>query len=255
MKNKKKSIQIAGCNMYTTDSKPSNYYKHHFSQGFWNMFLKRYNNKIPRDIYRGLSKNSNITWDIVTNNFEYINNDPAQPKTEWNWVHLSSNPNITMDIILSNLFNLDNSKDNPKTQWSWIGISKNSNITWEQLKYFFEVIPSIDQDTKENMIESFLSHNPNINIKVINEILTIGQIHIEAPLDFELSENLGINFDIVNKNMNTMEWDWADLSKNTMEKGRERWMRIVECRIQALFVLQKLQVFDENIIKLIVSKI
>ena len=42
--------------------------------------------------YSGLSKNPNITWDIVAGN----------PDKAWNYDYLSENPNITWDIVSAN---------------------------------------------------------------------------------------------------------------------------------------------------------
>lgn len=46
-----------------------------------------------------LSKNPNITWNIIKNNFD----------KPWNWHHLSSNPIITWDIV----------RQNPDKPWDW----------------------------------------------------------------------------------------------------------------------------------------
>jgi hypothetical protein len=64
-----------------------------------------------------ISRNSNITWDIIRNN----------PDKPWDWNGLSENINITWDIINDN-------PDKPSLagrSWNWEGISENINITWD----------------------------------------------------------------------------------------------------------------------------
>ena len=55
--------------------------------------------------YWGLSKNPNITWEIVK----------KHPEFNWNYYGLSSNPNITWEII----------KMNPEKPWDYQGLSMN----------------------------------------------------------------------------------------------------------------------------------
>ena len=62
----------------------------------------------------GISRNINITWDIIQNN----------PNKPWNWLGISINPNITWDIIINN----------PWKRWKWHQISLNPNITMEIIK-------------------------------------------------------------------------------------------------------------------------
>jgi len=58
-----------------------------------------------------LSKNRNVTWEIVE----------ANPVKPWNWRWLSGNPTITWEIV----------EANPDKPWSWDDLSHNSNITFE----------------------------------------------------------------------------------------------------------------------------
>ena len=64
--------------------------------------------------WRCLSRNVNITWDIVQQN----------PDKPWHWSILSRNPNITWDIIKQHL-------DKP---WNWEHLSQNPNITWNMVQ-------------------------------------------------------------------------------------------------------------------------
>ena len=66
-----------------------------------------------------LSKNPNITWDIIENNPDsglYL-----RERCAWDWHGISLNENITWDII-------ENNQDKP---WDWENISFNKNITWD----------------------------------------------------------------------------------------------------------------------------
>ena len=60
----------------------------------WNKYFFEQVNKYSNKSWNwdSLSRNPNITWDIVETN----------PDTPWNWYALSSNPNITMDIVKTN---------------------------------------------------------------------------------------------------------------------------------------------------------
>ena len=61
--------------------------------------------------YYLLSRNPNITWEIVKNN----------PKHNWSYGTLSENPNITWEIV----------QNNPQIPWDYGTLSRNTNITWE----------------------------------------------------------------------------------------------------------------------------
>ena len=54
----------------------------------------------------GLSRNPNITSEIVKNN----------RNEKWNYYWLSVNPNITWEIV----------KNNPNEYWDWYGLSRNT---------------------------------------------------------------------------------------------------------------------------------
>ena len=69
--------------------------------------------KTPQQIFQStwfyISKNPNITWDIVIQN----------PQIPWRWDGLSQNPSITMDIVLNNI----------KCPWVWKDLSYNASGT------------------------------------------------------------------------------------------------------------------------------
>ena len=70
-------------------------------QKFWNKFVLA---NLDKDWWwHGISRNPNITWDIVQ----------ANPDKPWDWETLSENPNITWDIVQAN-------QDKP---WRWYGLS------------------------------------------------------------------------------------------------------------------------------------
>ena len=56
--------------------------------------------------WSSMSKNPNITWEIIRDN----------PDKPWDWYYISMNSNITMDII----------RDNPDKPWKWSSISMNT---------------------------------------------------------------------------------------------------------------------------------
>ncbi len=82
----------------------------------------------------GVSKNPNITWEIIQ----------QYPNWQWDWYALSKNSNITWEIIQNNL-------DQP---WDWDAIAINKNITEEIIVQntdwnffiFFPIIPVLVGD-------------------------------------------------------------------------------------------------------------
>ena len=130
----------------------------------------------PWDWY-GISRNPNITWDIIKEN----------PEKPWNWCYLSRHPNITFDII----------KEYPEKPWDWFGLSCNPNITWDIIQENLDRLwswselssnPNITWDIiQENLDKPWnwiaISCNPNIlklpddfKIKYINEYIAINKI-------------------------------------------------------------------------------
>ena len=82
--------------------------ENNWNQYFFN-FITR--NKDKPWNWNDLSRNSNVTWEIVEANLD----------KPWDWDYLSENPNVTWEIVKENL-------DKP---WSWNGLSRNPNITSE----------------------------------------------------------------------------------------------------------------------------
>lgn len=70
-----------------------------------------YMNKEKKWDLKVLSKQENITWQIVKDH----------PELPWDWTSLSINPNITLEIVISN----------PDIPWSWVHFTQNKSITWD----------------------------------------------------------------------------------------------------------------------------
>jgi hypothetical protein len=152
-----------------------------------------------------ISKNSNITWEIIKNN----------PTIPWNWPNISENKNITWDIILNNL-------DKP---WFWDLISLNKNITWDI------IINNLDCPWDWNYLSRYKPITWCIikqNINLFKQRLNWNLIGSNLKFDFEILKNLGltvpwnfqnlsrsniINWDIVIK-YKDQDWDWDALSNS-----------------------------------------
>lgn len=76
-----------------------------------------------------ISKNPNITWDIIENNLHEM----------WDWNMISINPNISMKII----------NDNPDKQWDKNNIYKNKSISIEELENNNIVITELEKMKKK----------------------------------------------------------------------------------------------------------
>ena len=79
---------------YRISTRDKQFYKKQFekewTEYYWNEFVLKYEDKIE---WVEISRNPNITWDIVESN----------PDKPWNWYSVSRNPNITMEIIEGNM--------------------------------------------------------------------------------------------------------------------------------------------------------
>lgn len=125
--------------------------------------------------YSGLSLNSNITWDIVV----------AHPERPWDFAQLSANPNVTWDIIQAH----------PHIPWDDDQLSSNPNITWEIVQAYPE--------RKWNYRR--LSSHPNITWSIV-------QAYPDKGWDYrELSMNPNITWDIVDAHSDKA-WDYFAVS-------------------------------------------
>ena len=169
--------------------------------------------------YNMLSKNPNITWDIVKENpdraWDYDelsrhhtitwNIVLSNPNKPWNYVYLSSNPNITLDIVKENPgidwdyswlslnpnITMDIVKENPGIDWNYNWLSKNQNITWEIVK----------ENTSIDWNYYFLSQNPNITWDIVKENPYPNGEHSSNTWNYNmLSKNPNITWDIAKQN-------------------------------------------------------
>lgn len=107
-----------------------------------NIILVNFNSKAYKN-WKSISKNPNITWDIILSNI----NEP------WNWRGISENPNISLSII----------EKHPNFPWNWKNISKNINITWE----------NINNNLNKPWNWNLISKHPNITWNIIEENLEL----------------------------------------------------------------------------------
>ena len=189
--------------------------------------------------------------------WEFINKNLSRPL---DWALISQNPNITMDIIRSNLLNFDNNKDNPETRWNFGWLSSNPNINIDIVKNNFEYIDNDENNPQTNWNWDNLIINPGINFTMIRDNT---QLFIENVKDKNIIMlNPNITMEIIENNLDYFKqhwWEddnevWGNFSANGMTEGRNKWIHN-QMRLQALLVLQKLQIFNDNIKVIIVEKI
>ncbi len=101
-----------------------------------------------------LSKNSNITFEIIKNNPDIC------PSKTWDWYNIAMNENITWDIV----------KNNPFDRWNYRSLSGNTNIAWDivcnsginiewRYRYMYDKKWSV----------SILMQNPNLTFEIIDK--------------------------------------------------------------------------------------
>ena len=187
--------------------------------------------------WREISRNPNVTWEIVQ---AYAEECP------WDWFYLTHNPNITWAIVLathseypwdySALLNhpeldFEFVKANPTCVSEWFYISKHKNITWEIVQT--NRVWNHPDKTKRKVPWSFrgLSQNPNVTMEILranpkcnwsysallaNPNLTWEYIkdHLDKPWDFKiLSRHKIVTWEIIQQHPE-IPWDWANISAN-----------------------------------------
>ena len=199
--------------------------------------------KLPEYLWESISKNPNISKEIVESNpgfpwdvpalYEnssyYLSEDEISliccsdqfayylsgrdnlsfdtvkkfPHVNWMWECISANPNITWETV----------RDNPDKPWKWHYLSENPNITWEMVRD--------NPDKNWSWIE--LSVNPNITWEIVRD-------NPEYPWNWDLvSENPNITLDIIEENMDR-EWSWSyfltnpNITEEFIEKYREKFI-------------------------------
>ena len=199
----------------------SNSYDYHINRKK-QKYIKIRNLKVNCDghwYWRDIFNNLNITWKIIQENEDKINNYACvslnpnitweivqkHPDKDWSYVFLSKNPNITWEIVQSNPnkdWNYDYwlssnpnitweiVQENPNNYWDYNQLSKHPNITWE--------IVCKNPDKDWNYF--YLSENPNITLDIV-----------ESNPDkdwhyYGLSSNPNITFDYIDK---TYKEDWS----------------------------------------------
>lgn len=186
----------------------------------------------------GLSKNINITWEIIKSN----------PHLPWNWYGVSCNPNIDDNIILQNhdLTEFGTVNDNgiftkpswdwkylsrilkwstikslSNICWDWLNVSKNTNITWEIVNQNDNTGYTGKNFENTNRIPwdwTHLSYNKNITW---NEIRS----NSDRPWNYS-TVSLNPNITLENIKSCPKSWDWYNLSygcqKNTSSQIRTK---------------------------------
>lgn len=162
-----------------------------------------------------ISKNKNITWDIILQN----------PSFEWNDVGISSNINITPEIVYIN----------PDIDWSPFAISGNPNFSW---KYIYNTyIKPYDHKKDEWFLKTF------------------GYKRTFIPLDFStISRSKYITIDIIDDNNYSWYYDELAINPNiTYEQILERkdlfkdWKYISRNHTITWDVIQSVPEIKENI--------
>jgi len=150
-----------------------------------------------------ISKNPNITWEIIKNNLDM----------PWAWFYVTENPNITWEII----------KNNPDMQWHWRCIKRNPNITWDIVKsnldipwdwdsFFDEVdLPDDDIYQKYEIEPSYTKSNHFWkNYNAIEEILKFVKEHPEYSWNWEFLSKI-VDKELLYKYPDN-DWNWDLIS-------------------------------------------
>lgn len=125
----------------------------------------------------GISKNSDITMDVVESNLE----------CPWNSEGLSRNPNLTIEFI----------ERHQEYQWNWEQISRNEGITMEDIERHKEMPWKWE----------YVSMNPNLTMEFIER-------NRRYAWDWEaISECMRITIEILEK-YKKKPWNWSNVSYN-----------------------------------------
>lgn len=168
--------------------------KHRQAWYYWDFISRRFASRprIRNQPFRGqelqfLSRNPNITWEIVQ----------ANPLFHWDYLGLSENPNITWEIVQAN----------SNEDWSYIALSANPNITWD-------IIAS--NPNQRWSLDKF-SSNPNVTEQLIREEpipqRTDGHGTTSRWNFWMLSKNPSVTWEIVQA-LPDKKWDYIALSAN-----------------------------------------
>ena len=81
-----------------------------------NYFYDLINYQIYQQIWEDLSKNTNLTWDIIKYNLD----------KPWDWRRLSCNTSMSLEVIINNL----------ELPWVWSMVSRRTDITLKMLEKY-----------------------------------------------------------------------------------------------------------------------
>jgi hypothetical protein len=156
-----------------------------------------------------ISKNSNITMDMIVSNMD----------KPWVWESVSDNPNITIEFILSHMdkklcwssisynsnITPNDVQNYPRLPWDWYWLSKNPNITLNFIEFYID----------KPWDWSYLSSNSIITMEFVEK-------YIDKPWDLSLlcqNENLNIKMIKKNSHINKI-WEWIlrndNISRNVI---------------------------------------
>lgn len=106
--------------------------------------------------FKALSKNPNITWEIIMKNFYHPITGVALP---WDDVEISHNPNITWEIVMNNPIHPITKK---RFKWYWYGLTQNPKID-------FKKIISLDYYYGEKIAINYIGYFPGLTVEIIDE--------------------------------------------------------------------------------------
>jgi hypothetical protein len=180
-----------------------------------------------------VSRNPNITIDIVLSNLNYdwnwdmlSGNESISfrdildnPQLPWNMKYIYSKPDLTIEYVKKNISLASTSKldfyllsknpgitfhdilSNPQIKWNWQGVALNPNVTFD------------DMLTHRNkFLDSWFSDSPNITMENV-----LANPDIQWNWQY-LSRNPKITWTNVLNNIN-LPWDWKELSSKSLRRA------------------------------------
>ena len=195
-----------------------------------------------------LSRNKNITWNIIKNNLDI----------KWNWTELSKHDNISIDII----------KNNQSHPWDYFnGVSKNKNLTSD----FVENMNNITW----NYYVFTWDFNKNFNFVKDNLNKNWNWLHISSNIDLDkikkypempwnkmgVSLNKKIDISFIKNFNNLILWGAPGLSSNSSFKWfwveefpNKNWDYYMISKLVDLNNFDKIPNIKENIMSICFNK-
>ena len=180
----------------------------------WNTICKNHNLSWN---YEGISKNPNITLDIIKKNIKkfkdygrYLSQNPninwdfiqQNKNIEWHYDVLSSNPSIKWDII----------KNNVGLGWSWSWIVKNPSIHWKDIDHNPDKGPFLDFLSKSEKGLQYMTWS-----EFHNYLQELGSRIWYKPIPevwHIISRHKSVTWEIINKFSN-YPWNPKGVSENS----------------------------------------